>query len=118
MIAIDPYACAVKAKQKYFHGWKAIGHIPREFLRYIHFFIKKKGGRISVNVKSLKCKQSPTPSGGLEVSLLLTFLCPEEWIRIKMKDFINNFCTYYSTGIIGDSSDDDSSHESDIEIDF
>ena len=27
-IAIDPYSCAVKAKEKYFDGWKTIGHVP------------------------------------------------------------------------------------------
>ena len=52
-IAIDPYACAVKAKQKYFDGWKTAGHIPREILGYIYFFIKTENGKITGNVKSL-----------------------------------------------------------------
>ena len=41
LIAIDPYACAVKAKKKYFDGWKTFGHVPREISRYIYFLIKK-----------------------------------------------------------------------------
>ena len=48
------------------------------------------------------------PSGGLELPLLLTFSCPEEWVRNKMKDFINDFYTM----------NDHSSDESDIEIDL
>ena len=50
--AIDLYACAIKAKQKYFDGWKAVGQVPREILGYIYFFIKKEGGKISGNMKS------------------------------------------------------------------
>ena len=41
-IAIDPYSCAVKVKEKYFDGWKTVGQVPREISRYIYFFIKKK----------------------------------------------------------------------------
>ena len=74
-IAIDAYACAVKAKEKYFDGWKAVGHVPREISRYIYFFIKKENGKITGNVKSLNYKPSPIPSGGLEIPLQLTFSC-------------------------------------------
>ena len=41
LIAINPYACAVKVKKKYFDGWKTVGHVPREISPYIYFFIKK-----------------------------------------------------------------------------
>ena len=41
LITTDPYACAVKAKKKYFDRWKTAGHVPREISRYIYFFIKK-----------------------------------------------------------------------------
>ena len=41
-IAIDPYACAVKAKEKYFDGWKTVGHVPKEFSRCIFFFDQKR----------------------------------------------------------------------------
>ena len=90
-IAIDSYACAVKAKEEYFDGWKTVGHAPREISRYIYFFIKKENGTITGNVKSLNCKLSPIPSGGLEIPLQLTFSCPVEWVRDKMKDFIDDF---------------------------
>ena len=55
-IPIDPYACAIKAKEKYFGGWKTVRHVPREILRYIYFFIKKENGKINGNVKSLNYK--------------------------------------------------------------
>ena len=55
------------------------------------------------------------PLGRLEIPLLLTFSCPEEWIRNKMKDFINDFYTYDFTGII---YNDDSSDEIEFEIDL
>ena len=77
-IAIDPYACAVKAKEKYFDGWKTVRHVPRETSWYVYFFIKKENGKITGNVKLLNYKPSPVPSGGLEVPLHLTFSCPVE----------------------------------------
>ena len=50
-IAMDPYACAVKAKEKYFDGWKTVGQTPREISRYIYLFIKKENRKITGNVK-------------------------------------------------------------------
>ena len=41
-MAIDPYSCAVKAKEKYFDGWKTVDHVSRGISRYIYFLIKKK----------------------------------------------------------------------------
>ena len=114
-IAIDPYACAVKSKEKYFDGWKTVGHVPREISRYIYFFIKKENGKITGNVKSLNYKPSPIPSAGLEIPLQLTFSCPVEWVRDKMKDFTDNFYSYDFTGIL---RNDESSDDSDIEIDL
>ena len=114
-IAIDPYACAVKSKEKYFDGWKTVGHVPREISRYIYFFIKKENGKITGNVKSLNYRPSAIPSGGLDIPLQLTFSCPMEWVRDKMKDFIDNFYTYDFTGIL---HNDKSSDDSDIEIDL
>ena len=64
-IANDRYACALKAKEKYFDGWKTVGYVSREILRYIYFFIKKENGKITGNVKSLNYKPSPIPSGDL-----------------------------------------------------
>ena len=112
-IVIDPYACAVKAKEKYLDGWKTAGHVPREISRYIYFFIKKENGKIAGNVKLLNYKPSPIPSGGLEITLQLTFSCPVVWVRDKMKDFIDHFYSYAFTGI---PHNDESSDDSDIEI--
>lgn len=114
-IAIDPYACAVKAKERYFDGWKTVGHVPREISRYIYFFIKQENGKITGNVKSLNYKPSPIPSGGLEIPLQLTFSCPKQWVRDTMKGFIDDFYSYDFTGII---HNDESSDESDFEIDL
>ena len=114
-IAIDPYSCAVKAKEKYFDGWKTVGDVPREISQCIYFFIKKENRKITDNVKSLNYKPSPIPSGGLEIPLQLTFSCPVEWARDKMKDFIDNFYSYDFTGIL---RIDESSDDRDIEIDF
>ena len=69
----DPYSCEIKAKQKYFTGWKTVGHIPCKIWQYAYFFIKQGGSRVYGKLKSLKYKIFPILSGGLEVSLLLKF---------------------------------------------
>ena len=107
-IAIYPYACAVKGKEKYFDGWKTVGHVPRDISRYIYFFIRKENGKTTGSVKSLNYKPSPIPSGGLEIPLQLTFSCPVEWVQDKMKDFIDNFYSYDFNRILhNDESSDD-----------
>ena len=63
----------------------------------------------------LNYKSSPIPSGGLEIPLQLTFSCPMEWVRDKLKDFIDDFYSYDFTGIL---HNDESSDDSDIEIDL
>ena len=76
---------------------------------------KKKNGKITGNVKSLNYKLSSISSGGLEIPLRLTFSCPMEWVRNKMKDFIDDFYSYDFTSIL---DNDGSSDDSDIEIDL
>ena len=107
-IASDPYACAVKAKEKYFNGWKTVGQVPREISRYIYLFI-------TGNVKSLNYKLSPIPSGALETPLQLTFSCPVKWVQDKMKDFTDDFYSHDFTGIL---NNDESSDDGDTEIDL
>ena len=68
-IAIDPYACAVKAKEKYFDEWKIVDYVPRKISQFLYFFIKKEKEKITCNIKSLNCKPSPIPSGGLGIPL-------------------------------------------------
>ena len=65
------------------------------------------------NVKLLNYKPSPIPSGLFEIPLQLTFSCPVEWVRDKMKDFIDDFYSYDFTGIL---HNDESSDDSDIEV--
>ena len=77
--------CSKSKRQWKTDGWKTVGHVPREISRYIYFFIKKENGKITGNVKSLNYKPSPIPSGGLKILLQLTFSCPVEWVRDKMK---------------------------------
>ena len=116
LIAIDPYVCGVKTKEKYFDGRKAVGHVPRGISRYIYFLIKKKKkGKFTGKVKSLNYKLSTIPSAGTEIPLQLTFSCPEELLRDKMKDFIDDFYSYDFPDIL---HDDESSDDSDIEIDL
>ena len=66
-------------------------------------------------MKSLNYNLSPITSGSLEVPLLLTFSCTKEWVWNKVKDFINDFYTNDFAGII---HNDNTSNESDIEIDL
>ena len=83
-IAIDLYAWVVKGKEKYFDGWKSVGHVPREISRNIYIFIKKENGKMTGNVKLLNYKPSPIPSGLFEMPLQLTFSCLVEWVGDKM----------------------------------
>ena len=43
-IANDPYACVRKTRHKYYVWWKTVGNVTRKITRYVHFFIKQKGG--------------------------------------------------------------------------
>ena len=79
------------------------------------FSSKKENWKITGNIKLLNCKSSPIPSGGLEIPLQLTFSCPMERVRDKLKDFIDDFYSYDFTGIL---HNDESSDDSDIEIDL
>ena len=115
LIAIDPHACAVKTKEKYFDGWKTVSNVPREVLQYIYFFIKKGNEKITDNVKSSNYKPLPIPSGGLEIPLQLTFSCLVEWIRDEMKDFTDDLHSYDFTGVL---HNDEGFDDSDIEIDL
>ena len=63
----------------------------------------------------LNYKSSPIPSGGFEIPLQLTFSRPVEWVPDKMKDFTDDFYSYDFTGIL---HNDESSDDSDIEIDL
>ena len=36
---VDPYACAIRAKNKFLNSWKTVGHIRREISRHVYYFI-------------------------------------------------------------------------------
>ena len=36
--SIDPYACVIKIKHRFFDTWLTVGHIPREISCHCYFF--------------------------------------------------------------------------------
>ena len=97
---IDPYACAIRAKEEYFKGWKTVGHIPREISRHVYFFIKSEGDSVNGTVISTKYRTSPVPAGGLEIPLLLTFSCSKAINFGKMKTFVQTLYDYNFNGTV------------------
>ena len=71
-IVADPYSSAIKSKHSYFIGCKTVGHIQCEIPRNVYFF-KEEDEKYFGTWKSLKYKESPIPSGGLEIILSLKF---------------------------------------------
>ena len=112
--SIDPYACAFKIKNRFLDNWITVGHIPREILRHCYFFMKE-GGEISGYFVSTNYK--PSPGGGLEVPLFLTFSVKNEQIFEQMIEFVTTLYDYKYTGMKEDESqDEDSDDESVIEV--
>ena len=87
-LEVDPYACAIKIKNRFFDSLITVGHIPREISRHLHFFIKTEDGKVIGHVKSLTFRPSPIPSGGLEIPLQLTFTRD---FKLTL-DLMNGFC--------------------------
>ena len=77
--SIDPYACPIKIKHKFFDTWLTVGHIPREISRHCYFFLKE-CGNVTGHLICTNYKVSPIPAGSLEVPLLLTFSVKSERI--------------------------------------
>ena len=113
--SIDPYACAIKIKHKFFDTWLTVGHIPREISRHCYFFLKE-GGNITGHLICTNYKVSPIPAGGLEVPLLLTFSVKSERIFELMKSFVNDLCEYDYTGEQAKSNEEESSDDEEIDI--
>ena len=90
---VDPYACVIKIKYRFFDNWITVRHIPREISRHCYFFMKE-GGEISGYLVSTNYKPSPIPAGGLEVLLLLTFSVKNEKIFEQMKEFVTTLYNY------------------------
>ena len=95
-------------------GWTTVGRVPKQIYQYVLFFIKREGVVNSL-FESLNYKPSPIPSAGLEVRLMLTFPCSDEWILNTLKDFVETFCIYDFTGLAADINSDE---EGDFEIDL
>ena len=89
-LKVDPYACAIKVKNRFFDSLITVGHIPREISWHLHFFIKIEGGKVIGHVKSLTYKLSSIPSGGLEIPLQLTFTCDDKLTLNLMNRFVKS----------------------------
>ena len=90
-----------------FTGWKTVGHIPREILRYVYFFIKQERVGVYGKLKSLKYKLSPIPSGGLEVPLLLKFESQDKWVTDAMAEFVENFYFDFARDLVVNDEDEE-----------
>ena len=73
LFVFDPYACAIRAKEEYFKGWKTAGQIPREISRHVYYFIKTEVGSANETVISTKLRPSPIPAGGQKFHFCLNF---------------------------------------------
>ena len=73
---IDPYCCAIKAMVDIRTRLKTGGHVPREISRHIFFFLKEENRKVDGFVYSTQYQPSPIPTGGLKISLKLTYKSP------------------------------------------
>ena len=87
---VDPYTCAIRAKNQFFTSQKTVGHIPREISRHVYYFVKTEFGFVNGSVIPTKYRPLPVPSDELEISLLLKFLCPEQKTFKKTKNFVDS----------------------------
>ena len=113
--SIDPYACVIKIKHKFFDTWLIVGHIPRELIRYRYFCLKE-GGNITGHLICTNYKESPIPAGDLEVPLQLTFSVKSERIFELMKSFVNYLYEYDHTGKQEKNNEEESSDDEQIDI--
>ena len=107
----DPYACAIRIKNKYFSNLITVGHIPLEISRLFHFFIKTGGRNVNGYVKSLTYRPSPTPFGGLEIPLQLTFSCGQKGSLDIMNAFVNRLYDWNDTGIVNVEENEENDEE-------
>ena len=116
---VNPYACAIKIKNRFFDSLITVGHIPRKISPHVHFFIKNEGGKVIGHVKPLIYRPSPIPSGGLEIPPQLTFRCDDKLTLDLMNGFVKSLYDWNHTGLVQDNNDeDDDEEESDSDADF
>ena len=64
-------------------------------------------------------RQSPIPSGGLEILLQLTFMCDDKLTLDLINGFVKSLYDWNYTGLVQDNNDeDDDEEESDSDADF
>ena len=114
----DPYACAIRIKNKYFSNLITVGHIPREISRHVYFFIKTEGRKVNGHVKSLTYRPSSIPSGGLEIPLQLTFSCGQREILDIMNAFVSSLYDWNYTGIVNPEENKENDEENTDDEDF
>ena len=111
--SIDPCACAIKIKNRFFDNSITVGHIPRDISRHCYFFMKE-GGEISGYLVSTNYKPSPIPAGRLEVPVLLTFSVKNEQIFEQMKEFVTTLYDHGYTGMKEDEREDEDGDDKNV----
>ena len=89
-LGVDPYACAIKIKNRFFDSLITVGHIPREISRHVHFFIKAEGGQVIGHIKSLTYRPSFILSRGLEILLQVAYTCDDKLTPDLMNAFVKS----------------------------
>ena len=117
-LEVDPYACAVKIKNRFYEHHITVGHLPREISRHIHFFIKTEGGKVQGTVKSLLYRASPIPAGGLEIPLILKFENKDQETLDIMHGFVKSLYDWNYDGQAkkGESNEVESDNEDDTDF--
>ena len=88
-LEVDPYACAIKIKNRFFDSLITVGHIPRE-ISHVHFFIKAEGGKVIGHIKSLTYRPSFILSRGLEILLQVAYTCDDKLTPDLMNAFVKS----------------------------
>ena len=112
----NPYACAIRIKNKYFSNLITVGYIPREISRYVHFFITTEGGKVNEHVKSFTYRPSPVQSRRLEIPLQLRLLCVKKKTFDIMNAFINCLYDWNYTGIVNPEENEENDKNTDDEV--
>ena len=110
-LEVDPYACTIEIKNRFFDRLITVGHIPREISRHVQLFIKTNGGKVIGHVKSLTYRPSPLPSGGLQILLQLTFTCDNTLTLDLMNGFVKRLYNWNYTGLVQDNNNEDDDEE-------
>ena len=75
------------------------GHILRKISPHVYYFINREDGFVNGSVISTKYRPLLITSGGLEIPLLLKFLCPEQKTFEKMNNFVDCLYDYDYSGL-------------------